>query len=199
MKSEMLKIGYDGANSTLMELLKDGSTLIYARLIGYKSTNKAIWSALHNHSLSITDGSSVYKGYETKYFSYSKMLPSGLSETVIISELAIPKYISETADTFYVLSRTKQPDYNLFFELLNKVSKVPLQKEWSEYLFHSILKETQNADGYVYSGISELKDSTGILGWEVEYSEEQLLKHISNLLISQFLISDFQEAKDGTA
>ncbi|MEW6558114.1 MAG: hypothetical protein AB1349_12325 [Elusimicrobiota bacterium] len=189
MKKEYLKIGYDGANSTLLELLRDNSNLIYARFIGYKSTNRAIWSALHNHSLSITDGTSVYKGYETKYYSYSKQFPSGLSEMVIISSLAMPKHIAETEKTFYVLSRTEQPDYNLFFELLNKVSKVPLQKDWSEYLFHSILKETQDAD-YSYYGISGLPDSVNVHGWKVEYNEEQLLTHIKKLL---------SEAKDGTA
>lgn len=218
MKNELLKIGYDGANSTLLELIKDNSTLIYARLIGYKSTNKAIWSALHNHSLSISDlpdsrqagGSNVYKGYEKKYFSYSKQLPSGLSEMIICSELALPTRIPETAETFYIISRihpvrneqlpvsnrARKPDYNLFFELLNKISKVPLRKEWSEYLFNEILKETQDADNYVYCGITELKNSVGVHGWKVEYSEEQLLKHIQSGLKNKVL--EFSEAKDGT-
>lgn len=196
MKKEFLKIGYDGANSTLLELLADNSTLIYARFIGYKSTNKAIWSALHNHTLSISDDSTVYKGNETKYFSYSKQLPGGLSEILIISSLAIPKYISETETTFYVISKTEKPDYNLFFELLNKVSKVPLRKEWSEYLFSEILKETQEKDkeGYVYYGITELENPVNAHGWKVEYSEGQLLEKIKDGLKNKKL-----EAKYGTA
>ena len=192
----MLKIGYDGANSTLLELLRDYSTLIYARFIGYKSTNKAIWSALHNHTLSISDDSTVYKNNDIKYFSYSKQLTGGLSEMVIISSLAIPKYIPETKRIFYVISQTEKPDYNLFFELLNKVSKVPLRKEWSEYLFNEILKETteKNNDGYVYYGITELDNSVNAHGWKVEYSEEQLLEKIKEGLKGGLL-----EAKDGTA
>lgn len=195
MKKELLKIGYDGANSTLLELLRDYNALIYARFIGYKSTNKAIWSALHNHTLEISepDDSTVYKGNDIKYFSYSKQLPGGLSEMIIISSLAIPKYIPETDRTFFVISRTKKPDYNLFFELLNKVSKVPLRKCWSKYLFDAIHTETL-ADENSYNGIRKLEDSIGIHGWKVEYSEEQLLKHIKDGLKNGSL-----EAKDGTA
>ena len=193
MKKELLKIGYDGANSTLLELLTDNSTLIYARFIGYKSTNKAIWSALHNHTLSISDGSTAYKGNDTKYFSYSKQLPSGLSEMIIISSLAIPKYIPETDRTFYVISRTEKPDYNLFFELLNKVSKVPLRKEWSEYLFNAIYTDTLE-DSRSYTGIEKLEDSVNAHGWKVAYSEEHLLEKIKDGLKNKKL-----EAKYGTA
>jgi len=189
----MLKIGYDGANSTLLELLRDYSTLIYARFIGYKSTNKAIWSALHNHTLSISDDSTVYKNNDIKYFSYSKQLTGGLSEMVIISSLAIPKYIPETKRIFYVISQTEKPDYNLFFELLNKVSKVPLRKEWSKYLFDAIRTETQ-ADERSYNGIFTLDNSINSHGWKVDYDEEQLLKHIKGGLKNGSL-----EAKDGTA
>lgn len=191
----MLKIGYDGANSTLLELLTDNSTLIYARFIGYKSTNKAIWSALHNHTLEISepDGSTVYKGNDIKYFSYTKQLPGGLSEMIIISSLAIPKYIPETDRTFFVVSHTGKPDYNLFFELLNKVSKVPLRKCWAKYLFDTIRTETL-ADERSYTGIEKLEDSVNAHGWKMAYSEEQLLEKIKEGLKNGSL-----EAKDGTA
>ena len=112
---------------------------------------------------------------------------------VIISSLAIPKYIPETERTFFVISRTEKPVYNLFFELLNKVSKVPLRKEWAKYLFDAIHTETL-ADEYSYNGIEKLENNIGIRGWKTTYNEEQLLKHIKGGLKNGEL-----EAKNGTA
>ena len=112
---------------------------------------------------------------------------------LIISSLAIPKYIPETDRTFYVISRTEKPDYNLFFELLNKVSKVPLRKCWAKYLFDAIRTETL-ADENSYNGITELENSVWAHGWQVDYNEEQLLKHIKEGLKNGEL-----EAKNGTA
>lgn len=77
---------------------------------------------------------------------------------------------------FYLISRSKRPNYEVFYRYLNKGSKTPMLPEWSSYLWMCGLKD---------AWIRPLPHFGPINGWRVDIDDADIQKHIVEGLASE--------------
>ncbi|MEK6921892.1 MAG: hypothetical protein AABX82_08435 [Nanoarchaeota archaeon] len=176
-----------GTNTTRVEKIAYGGLEVYTdayalyenevmfmSMFGNKTAVKGLWSSLMLGKwidLFTKVERNIFAKEENKWRIYMKSLASGIAHAILIPQQI---HLKRVKDEFVIIGFSEEKIRESFFLYLNKVSKIPLKKEWADWLFlkagrEDMLKEltTLNITAFYYQGnddwLSEIVTS-GIKG-----------------------------------
>ena len=129
------KISYGGLEVFADAYALDGDQVMFMSMFGNKTAVKGVWSSfLSNRWVDLfADVERVVSlDRDNKWRVYAKVLPSGIAHAMLIPQQLCFKRLRQD---FLMIGYSEQDIRQRFFLYLNKASKIPLKKEWSDWVF----------------------------------------------------------------
>ena len=157
------KIAYFGLEAYTDAYALYENEIMFMSMFGNKTAVRGLWASVVSGKwidLSSKIECQIYARGENKWRVHVKNLASGIAQAMLIPQQLRLKHVK---DDFVVIGNTEERIRKSFFLYLNKVSKIPLKEEWTEWLFVKTGREcmltelrTLNIIGFYYQGSDEL-------------------------------------------
>jgi len=129
------KVAYGGLEAYTDAYALYESEIMFLSLFGNKTAVRGIWSSLVSGrwiDLLRETGEQIFAQGDNQWRICFKNLPSGIAQAMLIPQQLNLKRVK---DEFVVIGHSEERLKESFFLYLNKVSKIPLKKEWTDWLF----------------------------------------------------------------
>lgn len=156
------KIAYGGLEAYTDAYALYENEIMFMSMFGNKTTVKGLWASLMSGKwidLFTKIERTIFAKEENKWRVYMKSLASGIAHAILIPQQVHLKRVKEE---FVIIGFTEERIRESFFLYLNKVSKIPLKKEWSDWLFLKAGRDYRltelaslNVMAYLYEGDDE--------------------------------------------
>ena len=166
------KIAYGGLEAYTDAYALYENEVMFMSMFGNKTAVKGLWASLMSGKwieLFTKIERQIFAREENKWRIYAKSLTSGIAHAILIPQQV---HLKRVKDEFVVIGFSEEKIMESFYLYLNKVSKIPLKKEWTDWIFLKAGRDyrlqelkTLNIMAYFYEGEDEwLEDvvKTGI-------------------------------------
>ena len=135
------KVAYGGLEAYTDAYALYESEIMFLSLFGNKTAVRGIWSSLVSGrwiDLLRESGDQIFARGDNQWRICFKNLPSGIAQAMLIPRQLNLKRVK---DEFVVIGHSGKRLRESFFLYLNKVSRIPLKKEWTDWLFRQAGRE----------------------------------------------------------
>ena len=162
METKVEKIAYGGLEAYTDAYALYENEVMFMSMFGNKTAVKGLWASLMSGKwieLFTKIERQIFAREENKWRIYMKNLASGITHAILIPQQA---HLKRVKDEFVVIGFSEEKIRENFYLYLNKVSKTPLKKEWTDWLFLKAGRDyrlqelkTLNIMAYLYEGDDE--------------------------------------------